>query len=341
MKVGILTFHKAHNYGAVLQCYGLQETLKGLGHDVKVLDYCPEDLRNRYKIIQFKSFRDLLVLLTTIVRKTIRYVRFKRFMSERLDIAPLSETGIDLYVIGSDQVWNKKLTNGYRDVCFGNFGTYAKVISYGASAETSYLGRLDKAYFEYRLRNFDKISVREKHLVKLLQPLTDQKIYHVLDPTLLAGRGLFDNISVKPKIKDKYVLVYQVRADKKVLKIAKDIAQQTGARVIQLSSRVSPRYIKGKHQCASPEQFIGWIENASCVVTTSYHGVCFSVMFKRPFYAVKLGDNETRIESLLDILCIKDRFIQNNIEFKDIDYVKVNQKLRRLRSTSFEYLNFV
>jgi hypothetical protein len=187
-----------------------------MGHNVKILDYYPKYIRRKYQIIQFSSLRDLLVLATTIVRKTIRYIRFKRFMNRRFDIAPLIEEGIDLYVIGSDQVWNKKLTKGYKHIYFGNFRTQAKVISYGASAETSYLGKLDEAYFRYRLRNFYRISVREKHLVKLLQPLTHKKVHHVLDPTLLAGRGLLDSISVKPQIKGKDVLVYQVRGDKKV-----------------------------------------------------------------------------------------------------------------------------
>jgi hypothetical protein len=119
--------------------------------------------------------------------------------------------------------------------------------------------------------------------------------------------------------------------------IAKDIARQTGRRLVQLSSTVSPRF--KKYQCASPEQFVGLIKYADFVITTSFHGVAFSVLFKRPFYAVRLNDgNESRIESLLDSLGLSDRFIENKTEITEIDYFDVNRRLNQLRDESWEYL---
>lgn len=329
MKIGILTFHWAHNYGAVLQCYALQEILKE-SHDVCVLNYVPPRTKSK------RNIRWWLVFFTTLVRSTIRYIKFRKFIKRYLNVVPFKKC--DLYVIGSDQVWNKKLTGGYRGVYFGT--TSGKTISYAASAELSALDYEDRKHFRNKLNNFDVISVRESNLVSLLQPLTDKKVHHVLDPTLLAGRNVFDRIAVTPKIKTKYVLVYQVRNNKRILTLAKDIAKNIGGTVIQLSSRVSPRYIKGKYQCASPQEFVGWFKNSSYVVTTSYHGICFSLLYEVPFYTMRLGHNETRIESLLDLLGLNDRFV-DEFACESIDYDRVNKILDEHREKSKYVLKHV
>jgi len=243
MRVGILTFHRSHNYGAVLQCYALKSVLTRMGHYACVIDYYPKYAKEKYKIIKFNFFRGFLVLVLTLTRKIIRHYRFNRFIKQRL--SPVN-TECDVYVIGSDQVWNTKLTNGFDRVFWGGFD--GRKISYAASMEKTILTEPERKMIRMYLKNFDRISVRENSVVQLLSPLTNKKIYHVLDPVLLYGNGC-EEIAVKPNSK-RYVLVYTIRSSPSVMKIAKDIARQTGRRLVQLSSTVSPRF--KKYQCASP-----------------------------------------------------------------------------------------
>ena len=130
MKIGILTFHCAHNYGAVLQCYALQEMLKGMGHTVEIIDYRPDYLRMPFDVINLHRIqsRNLLRLVKSIILETlslsqriIRHRKFDSFIKYYLNLS--RSVGIssdyDVYVMGSDQIWNPKITNGFDGVYFG------------------------------------------------------------------------------------------------------------------------------------------------------------------------------------------------------------------------------
>lgn len=358
MKIGILTFHCAHNYGAVLQCYALQETLKQMGHDVEVIDYRPEYLLapyRRFDVHRFISRNPLKMAkkcVTEIVlanKRIIRYDSFNRFITKELRLSEKTEgksipQKYDVYVMGSDQIWNPKITNGFDPVYFGDFGfpkDNKKYVAYAASMGATSLEDDAKAFYMKALKSFDSVSVREIQLAALLQPLTDKKVEIVLDPTLLVDRNLWSGITKTPRIKEKYVLVYQVRYDSNTLRIAYDIAKEIGAVVVEITAFFNPRLKKNRLQCASPEEFIGWIRNASCVVTTSFHGTAFSVIFNKPFYCIALGDNgDSRSASLLKNIGLEDRMINKNDSpgFSGINYDHPNAKLSLLKEKSKEYL---
>ncbi len=358
MKIGILTFHCAHNYGAVLQCYALQETLKQMGHDVEVIDYRPEYLLapyRRFDVHRFISRNPLKMAkkcVTEIVlanKRIIRYDSFNRFITKELRLSEKTEgksipQKYDVYVMGSDQIWNPKITNGFDPVYFGDFGfpkDNKKYVAYAASMGATSLEDDAKAFYMKALKSFDSVSVREIQLAALLQPLTDKKVEIVLDPTLLVDRNLWSGITKTHRIKEKYVLVYQVRYDSNTLRIAYDIAKEIGAVVVEITAFFNPRLKKNRLQCASPEEFIGWIGNASCVVTTSFHGTAFSVIFNKPFYCIALGDNgDSRSASLLKNIGLEDRMINKNDSpgFSGINYDHPNAKLSLLKEKSKEYL---
>ena len=236
MRIGILTFHCAHNYGAVLQCYALQETLKGMGHNVEIIDYRPEYLIKPYDVINFKRISSPTILgqlkkclLETVVlpKRLKRHKAFSRFINHKLNLSErVVEDKIpikyDVYVMGSDQIWNPKITKGFDAVYFGDF-TYAKenrkYIAYAASMAVIELDEPSKCYLSNALSNFNAISVRERQLVPLLQPLLKNKIDVVLDPTLLVNPEIWENIARSSHIKGKYVLVYQIRRDANTLRI--------------------------------------------------------------------------------------------------------------------------
>lgn len=352
MKIGILTFHCAHNYGAVLQCYALQETLKAMGHDVKVIDYHPEFLLTPYKVWDihrdksYNSFvRGLVLECLKLSKRIARHKAFDSFMQTKLCLTKEKTIlpSFDAYIMGSDQIWNPQITNGFHKPYFGYFDfpkENRKYIAYAASMEASSLNQEAKDFYAKALNNFDAVSVREKTLADLLQPLTPKKIETVLDPTLLANATMWDSIAKPPLVHYKYVLVYQVRYDKNAWRIAQNIANQIGAKVIEITTWVSWKSKKNLYQRCSPEEFLGWLKHASCVVTTSFHGTAFSIIFNRPFYCLKLGKGDTRVASLLQKLGLDNRMIEktSSPDFRTIDYQQVTIKLTDLQKKSYQYL---
>ena len=230
MKIGILTFHCAHNYGAVLQCYALQETLKNMGHDVEVINYRPNYLTRPYKPLNMhrvirknllKALEQLLIQIITWRKRTHRFREFVQF--EKANIQLSKWTGstsqgmpqdYDIYIIGSDQVWNSSITHGPEPLYLANFPfpkAGKKYIRYAISmGKEIFSTSKEKEIICNALKNFDFLSVREGNLSILLQSYTPKKIYKVLDPTLLAAPSIWKNISKHPIKKKKSVVVYQV-----------------------------------------------------------------------------------------------------------------------------------
>lgn len=356
MKIGILTFHCAHNYGAVLQCYALQEVLKSLGHDVKVIDYRPSYLVNPYKTLKLVVSRHPLWLLKHTIKEFLKYSKVKRrhqaflrFIEGKLNLSPRCDetffvSNMDAYIFGSDQIWNPGLTNGFDDIYWGKFPFRKgnkKYITYAASLGKESLTEEEQNFVVENQKNFNAISVRESSLKSLLTPLTDKKVKQVLDPTLLASRTVWDKLHDNVEDGGGYVLVYQVRQDPNTMEIARHIAQQINAKVIILDSFVKwGKEIERKFD-ASPEDFVAYFKHASCVVTTSFHGTAFSVIFNKPFYTLKFGDStDTRFKSLLHSLHLENRLIDklDRPSFSDIDYSKSNEILNELRRDSLQFL---
>ena len=359
MKIGILTFHCAHNYGAVLQCYALQETLRQMGHEVEVIDYRPDYLVKPYKwfdihwfisrnpINAARKFSKEIVLLLTRIK---RYRAFEKFISSRLNVSDRVNfdsipSKYDIYIMGSDQIWNPYITHGFEPAYFGKFKfskEKRKYIAYAASMETKSLGEKAQNFYKQTLKNFDAVSVREFQLATLLQPLTDKKIETVLDPTLLADSSIWNKIAKRPKINQKYVLVYQVRGEKQnILSVANKIACQLNAVVVEVTSWFSIQFKRIKIQNAAPEEFLGLIKYASFVVTTSFHGTAFSVIFNRPFYCIRLDDGcDTRSMSLLKNIGLENRMITKDLNPvpSGIDYVEANKRVADLRKMSMNFL---
>ena len=356
MKIGILTFHCAHNYGAVLQCYAMQEFLRSKGHEVEVINYRPNYLLEPYKIFNLKRFltKNPIRLLKSLIIEFIlfpvrlkRFYGFENFINSKLNLSnAVTKKNIpsnyDIYIIGSDQIWNPKITRGFDDIYFCRF-PFAKekrrYIAYAASMESNVLDDNAVKHYKYSLNNFDSISVREKQLLELLQPLVYNPIEQVLDPTLMVSSRIWDIFPNRIN-QEKYVVVYQVRTNENTIRIAQHIAAQIGAK---LKILVAWPQFKSNDTApdATPEEFVDYIRNASCVVTTSFHGSAFSIIFNRPFYTICLNDGEdTRSSSLLESVGLRCRMIdaKDSPTFSQIDYTEVNQKLDMLRIESQNYL---
>ncbi|MBQ9758258.1 MAG: polysaccharide pyruvyl transferase family protein [Opitutales bacterium] len=354
MKIGILTFHCAHNYGAVLQAYGLQEYLKSCGHDVEIIDYRPAYLTNAYeafplpllrKVSLFRKCKRLAYWCATLpwrIRALPVRVRrrkgFEKFISEKLNLSRerFQEGGrvpaekYDVIFFGSDQIWSPNHTHGADRVFFGDFLSPAGTlkIAYAASAGAASETLGENEFVVNALKNFDAISVREDNLAASLQPHTDLKIETVLDPTLLADKSVWEKLAEPPKTQKKYVLVYQVSYNPEADRIAKELAEQLGAEVVSVWAGYSLRGNMLKTE--TPEQFVGWFKNAACVVSTSFHGTAFGLIFEKPLYYVGRGSAaENRPKQILGALGLMNRYIAGTDptpKFETIDYDSVAVK---------------
>ena len=357
MKIGLLTFHAAHNYGAVLQAYATQEKIKELGYTIEVINYSPDYLikQRLFPVSSKQSFiinvKILLEGFVTFPWKLKRKYNFQKFIKQQLHLSntsyknhPFSENmDYDLFVMGSDQIWNCKLTKGFDAVYLGNFKIKpkAKKISYAASMSHYSLTHEQVQEFSKLITNFNAISVREEELHDYLLDNYAQESNVVLDPTLLLDAKKWSSIAVRPRTSKKYVLVYSIDLRNESMRMANAIAKEIDAEVIELSMSVDKNVLKNGYQTASPEEYVGLFEQAEFVITSSFHGTAFSVIFNKPFFSIAHGsDKDSRQKTIMNNLGVIDRFVSKDATpcFKTLDYTVPNQKLKELREKSIQFL---
>ena len=345
MKLGILTFHCAHNYGAILQCFALQSYLKSLGHEVEIIDYRPWYLVRVYRKNSLNLWisRSLIRTLNKLKNelrthhlRVRRFNNFDYFINSHLNLSPYSPdmdfNEYDALFIGSDQVWNKFICGGKYDPVYFGMNAKCPLIPYAASNKLTSLTDEESIFFKTQLDRFSFISVRESKLQEILQPLTLKEIKHVLDPTLLANDILFNEIEDKQPIKDKYVLIYEIDEHPEVINQAELFAKQHGYNIIILSAFIQATDLSRRDQTASPSDFINYIRHAECIFTTSFHGTALSIISKRKFFSFRQNNSsDMRIQSLLNMMELEDRFVDMNAELNndDIDYSIIEVKLNK------------
>ncbi len=357
MKIGILTYHRCHNYGALLQAIGLREYLKDRGHEVYFVDYWPDYHSKEYKAFRSYSFRK--TRLKSLVRGVVEDVcffplkirrirKFNRFIDSYIApyCVPLSEK-LDCMVCGSDQIWRKNAGLGgkFDPVFFGegefNSGFF---ISYAASTGEISLSQTEEEILKALLANFRALSVREGALLQLLEKIgVDKEVCMVADPTILLGSDRWSAfISGKPRlIKEDYVLYYKLADNAFDESRIRRFASERGLRMVLLEGRIRNNdYFNGSITDADPMEMLNLIANASYVFTSSYHGLVFSLLFCRQVYCA-FTRNSVRAESLLDVLGIPERLLSRDAGIPDgkIDYGKVAPLLARYGAESGQWLD--
>lgn len=324
MKIGILTFHRAHNYGAVLQAYALVSYLRENGHDAELIDYRPKAIEQAHGALPYGRIRKM-----SLLRKVIYLIRLIPYLAQRkkradkfkafISSLPKSKNvyydtkqridGYDYIIIGSDQVWNHKITDGFDAYYMGNILTKAKIISYAASAEITPQQEGIEEYGSF-LGNFSKISVRESLFKDQLQSSASYDIKQVLDPVFLLNREKWESFGCIPFKESDYILVYQVKRDDNVLRYAHELAEYNKCKVMEITAEADYFPRKNRYTTLSPREFVGAFANARCVVTTSFHGTAFSCIFCKPVKVMlfnKPGDY--RALDLLNTIGLKDSTI--------------------------------
>ena len=366
-KIGIITFHKAHNYGAMLQAYALQKTLKKMNSEVYIIDYRDDYVLNNYYLFKMKIRGEkpkniLKKIIKNVIffnKKYKRYRNFEKFVKKYYNLSKKykSEEKLkrdyplyDIYITGSDQVWNTNITDGLKDAYTLNFGTDStKRISYAASIGNNDIDEKYKKVYKEKLSKLDKISVREENAKKALEKIISKEIKVVLDPTmLLTSKEWEEIIQFEKEEKEEYILSYVVEDNMEHQKIVNYLSEKTGLKVIHFEPKNNKyKNILKNANNVGPLQFVKLIKDAKYIVATSFHATIFSILFRKKFFIVPHVKTGTRVTNLLEKLSITDRTYEKFEEFKRIDYDfetdydKVNKILKEERKKSLEFLNNV
>ena len=352
MKIGILTYHRAHNYGALLQAYALQTYLRGLGHNTEMIDYWPDYHAKTYDLLPdfmnspFKSKIKILILFLLGFNRIIsREKSYKQFMSTYLGLETtakyktpeeLSDVEYDIVVYGSDQIWWKSSLptfKGYDLVYWGNQPSKAKrKITYAPSMGVMNYDKEDLKLLERMMGNFDSISVRENTLKELLETKMGCNSTLVLDPTFLLDKlqweKLCDSRPAPINFKEKYVFFYQLMRNDDASRLVDKVAKHYNCRVIEIRGRVdSLKFGKRYQQTIDPIGFVQLIRNAHFVISTSFHGTAFSIIFEKQFFATGMGKNSERAKSLLKSIYLEKRYIEDGCfpsMNEAINYAQIN-----------------
>lgn len=337
MKIGIMTFHWASNYGAILQCFALQKTLQLMGHDVQVIDYMPRRFElSLWRIIRLKEFLHPRRLAHNVKKESLlakfraKYLNCtKRFYTVKQ--LQMECNGFDVLISGSDQVMNPYFLasgeKGGSTAYFLDFGvSTTKRLTYAVSFGTIQYPASLLSKATSLIKNFDAISVRESTGKNIMQAMGKNAIV-VPDPTLLFTAHEYDDfLGLKPAV-TQTILVYMLHNR---LSCIQDRLPEENILTIKSESL---------------EEWLRAIKNSKYVITNSFHGMAFAILFHVPFTIVlktteNVGMND-RFFTLLECLSLQDRImtesdfmvIKDNINWRDVD-----DRLFQLRKEGLDFL---
>jgi len=385
MKIGIITYWNSNdNYGQVLQCYALQQYLINQGHDTFLIRYLPHNSSRPFlqklkenlswgKVVYFLSSQRRIDKQNQAKEKDLEIVNRKLNTKRKFDSFKakyIRSTNIvyhsiielrnnpplaDVYVCGSDQVWNNKLTLPETAAWYLDFGDKkTKRISYAASIGRA-LQKNEINIFKKNLMAFDAISVREESTYLLCKYIGVPNVRVTLDPTLLLPVDEYRKIEPLASVPSApYMFMYILNVSTKDEIYWKDIQNYLAMKNLDLKIVCSSGYLQARElldshhniQATLPE-WLQYIDQAECVVTTSFHGVVFCIKMHKPFLAIlltnKYAKGNDRITSLLKSLDLSNRIYSPSSSIgkqisKKIDWIKIEEKISSLKEDSCDFL---
>jgi hypothetical protein len=345
MKVGVLTFRWAYNYGALLQAYALRKVITALGAEVEFINYVlPTHRQPPFRGMGLRSSRWRLPLVLRFEMFRHHHLPATQAVYNHKDLEPLSKS-YDAVVVGSDQVWSSRVHDGFFPAYFLDFVKSSKTrrISYGAC-----FGQRDQASEALQkagdlLSRFDHLSVRNQMSQELVRQLSGRESRVVQDPTLLYG---FDEFFSTRQSKGDYILVYSLASHHRTLgeTIVKRLREKTRLPVVSVWPGMEFCEADRIVRAVGPIQWLRLFKNARFICTDSFHGTVFATKFKKPF-ASWAGSRPERLRDFLASVGLDDRLVTNidTIDFgslaEPIDYDEVFRNLQPLIGSSRQFLS--
>lgn len=360
MKTGLVTFFHIHHYGAVLQACATQRAVEAMGSSCELLNYYVNQNNALFRPVTGlgAAAADTHTALHYRQLKT-RYERFEAFSQAHLhltgrrfeDLEDLRRNcpPYDVYLSGSDQIWNPKIfPNGRFDPVYFSAFTGGRKIAYAPSFGTPYIPEEMQGELRDYLAQFSHIAVRERQGQRIVREITGRDVPEVLDPTLLLRREEWGALAAPPAFSGRgYILCYCISAPGALTPYIERLAAATGLPVVQLCG--VRRKVHPAARCvldAGPAEFLGLFRNASYVCTNSFHGTVFSVQFQKPFFTAVApaemdAPERSRTFSLLQTLGLTERIVGKGDTAglqAGIDWGEAERRLSAARDTSLSYL---
>ena len=354
-KIGILTFSYSENSGSVLQAWALSKAIeKYCDATTEIINYQKiGSLKPKFGVNVFfgpisswdkkkiKQWIHRLRVFPKYIKKHWAFVKSNLTLSSHRAIKRERLVSLnnkyDYFVVGSDQVWNFYSPKVDETYFLDYVKDNTKKISYAASFGNMTYNNSNIEIAQKLLSQFSHVSLREKQGVELYQNLTGKNATFVLDPTLLHSSSTWDKLAIEPKEKN-YILVYLLEPNQIVQENVTRLQEEQNLKVIRLwRSRIVDE--NGKDiRVISPQEWLGYIKNASIIFTNSFHGICFSINYHKCFYAVyRKNTDDSRLVNLLNVFNLSNRILVDNSA--KIDDIEVNEvELEKMRSASFDYL---
>lgn len=369
-KAAIITLHTVSNYGSCLQTYATQTIFEELGYEVEIVDYYRKDnlpenavekafngrrlSRHRHLFDRFPWIKAMAsVPMKTIVdcqRRTFnnfrsRYLSLSKRMYRSAEELELNPPQADVYVTGSDQVWNSVWNNGFETPFYLTFAPAGKKrIAFAASIGRESIDDWERPLMIEALKKYDAISMRESSGVAILQELGFTETELVLDPTLMLDRAAWSKMAtMHKKLKQPYILVYQLNKSPEFMAYCELVSKTYDIPLIKISYGIYDVMKTGKTLIAPPvTDFVGLFLNASYVITDSFHATAYALNFEVPFTAIAPERFSTRIKSVLALTGTEDRLLEDNTNpslFQmPIDFDHVREALQEKRDSSMAFL---
>lgn len=360
MKIALLTIHWANNYGASLQTFATVKALEKYGQ-VTVLDYRSEYAAKGMQLIRWGlSPRDILRIGKDLFRLIPRYRAIRAFREFTFNRLSLSEKlcsdddfssvapEFDLFVCGSDQIWNPDIvseTGEIDEYYFLKFAEGKPRISYASSMGTHRYTATKKDQVGRLLSGFSAISVREKDSADYLGSMLARDVTAVMDPTLLLGHSEWLEafaIDSGDTADEPFILVYALKKDRNLKAVVEFYRKKLGLKIVCIDQDPFLNYKPDVHlKHASPEEFVQLFHQADFIITNSFHGTCFSVLFNKSFVVCEPPSGKNRIMNLLSVVGLSGRFVSaDRLEVNaEADWATVNKLLAYAVNESFSYLD--
>lgn len=358
-KIGIITVHRNVNYGANLQAFASCKFINNLGYDAEIIDYYPKEIdKDNYLFSWLKLSYDggkttslvhNLKLITALALsapdKNKRLKSFYSFREKHCKLSPKYINYEDIkggytdVVCGSDQIWNPDITNGIDPFYFGDIPGVTNKISYAASLGRAVYNEEDEKKAAELISNIDYISVREEKSVDYVQSISGKDVIGVCDPVFLLSKEEYEKVSKPIQVKKPYLLVYSVINNPDMLAAAKKYAEQKGLTLVEICQN-KKRQANHIQLCnATPEEFLGAIKDAEEIVTNSFHGTAFAIIFNKELYVFDNKARGSRITNILSKAGLESRIVEDEIKAIDpIDYSVVDKSLEDYINSSKQFL---
>lgn len=363
MKIKTITCHQVYNYGASLQELALVEFLKINGHDAESIAYKPNYLTDVHKLFSCLSPKWSKNPLTKAVYISLKLPQRLKLLKKQKNFdtfekkyIPISKAtyadneqlkkikdDADVFICGSDQIWNPLFPNGKDPAFYLNFvqNSEAVKISYAASFATDDIPEENINFVKEQISKLDFVSVRETSGQKILNNLGFDKVEQVLDPVFLLSNKHWQTYVIEKLVTKRYILIYDFDSNPYIKNIAKKLAKKHDFLIIGVNANL--KYVDKNYYLQGPAEFLGLVKNAELILTTSFHALAFGLIFKRRLGVFNRNiDINTRMRDMLELVGLSNNLLESskntNLSHFDIDYDIVDNEIEKHVKRSQNFL---